>query len=79
MKRKLKIKKTVVRSLTRTRISGAGWGGWNCDSNPNSCDAPCWIGVKPGDPTMPVTDCYCDTHTYGRDTCETCATCPIAP
>jgi hypothetical protein len=78
MKRKLKVKKTVIRSLSTARINGGIIGGWNCHSDPYTCDAPCWLGAtNDGDGTCPATNCVCDPHTYGRDTCDTCQTCPL--
>jgi hypothetical protein len=66
MKRKLKIKKTVVRSLTRKQVSGAAWGGWNCSVTCDGCylctDEETSCGCSPkypsdGCPTIENTNC----------------------
>jgi hypothetical protein len=64
MKRKLKIKKTVVRSLTKTRVSGAAMGGFNCSV---TCDA-CYVC------TDEETSCGCSPKYY-TGTCAFNDTC----
>jgi hypothetical protein len=66
MKRKLKVKKTVIRSLSTVRINGGIIGGWNCDSDNYSCNLPCWVDTEA---TCPASECYCDPHTWNNPGC----------